>query len=67
MRVTAIEGDTVDLLCQRHLGRTAAVAEAVLATNPGLAALGPILPLGTPVDLPDVVAAPPPTLVQLWD
>lgn len=58
--------DTVDLLCWRHLGRTAGTTEATLAANPGLAGIGPHLPAGHRVTL----VAPPPvprTLVQLWD
>ena len=34
--VIARDGDTVDQLCWRHLGQTAAVTEATLALNPGL-------------------------------
>lgn len=67
MQVRAIQGDTVDLLCQRHLGQTAAVTEQVLTANPGLAALGPILPNGTLVTLPDVAPEKTTPLVQLWD
>ncbi|MFY9327164.1 MAG: tail protein X [Georgfuchsia sp.] len=67
MIVTSHQGDTVDLICQRHLRRTDIVVD-VLEANPGLAAFGPILPMGTPVTLPD--AAPPAAsteLIQLWD
>lgn len=67
MNVKANQGDSVDSLCYRHLGSTDAV-ERVLRDNPGLAALGPILPMGTEVTLPDT--EPPPrttTLIQLWD
>lgn len=68
LRVRSIQGDTLDLLCQRHLGRTAGVTEAALSMNPGLAALGPILPMGTDVDLPDVADQDTPTtILQLWD
>jgi phage tail protein X len=67
MQVIAQQGDSVDSLCWRHLGSTAAV-EMTLEQNPGLAALGPLLPMGTKVLLPD---APPVTtnknLIQLWD
>lgn len=68
MRVTAHQGDTVDGLCHRHLGSTATITEQVLEMNPGIAALGAILPMGTPVELPD--QAPQKnnnTLIQLWD
>jgi phage tail protein X len=53
MRVFARQGDTVDALCYRHLGRTQGVVEATLEANAGLADLGPVLPLGYAVDLPD--------------
>lgn len=69
MRVTAHQGDTIDLLCYRHLGRTDNV-EAVLELNPCLAALGTILPRGTPVELPDAILGTETTrtpTIQLWD
>lgn len=66
MIVLAQQGDTVDSLCWRHLGTTDAV-EATLLRNPGIAARGPILPMGTPVTLPDEVPPPVRQLVQLWD
>jgi phage tail protein X len=68
MNVAAQQGDTLDLICQRHLGRTAGVVEAALEANPGLAALGPVLPMGTTVMLPDQSpAAAQTSLLQLWD
>lgn len=68
MIVTANQGDTVDVLCQSHLGSTAMVTEQVLEMNPGLAALGAVLPMGTQVELPDQVPAKNNnTLIQLWD
>lgn len=33
MKVKALQGDTVDLLCQRHYGTTQGVTEKVLAAN----------------------------------
>ena len=68
MRVIAQQGDSVDSLCWRHLGSTDAV-EQTLEANPGLAALGPILPMGTAVDLPDssIATAKTTNLIQLWD
>lgn len=65
--VHAVQGDTIDMLCWRHYGRTAGVVEQVLATNPGLAKLGPILPHGTAVTLPDIPTQTQRTTVQLWD
>lgn len=66
--VIAHQGDTLDALCWRHYGRTAGVVEAVLEANPGLADLGPILPHGQRVVLPE--QAPQPQrqdLINLWD
>lgn len=65
---TTKQGQTVDLVCLDQYGRTADVTEATLAANPGLAALGPILPMGTVVVMPDVAKKPTASkLVSLWD
>ncbi|MGM0912779.1 MAG: tail protein X [Pseudomonadota bacterium] len=66
-RVRTHQGETLDSLCYRVLGTTAGVTEQALEMNPGLAELGPILPHGTLVELPEE----PPTgavvdTVQLW-
>lgn len=65
--VRALQGDTLDQLCQRHLGATAGTVEAALLLNPGLAALGPELPLGTPVTLPAQPAPATANRLKLWD
>ncbi|KAF0810443.1 phage P2 tail gpX-like protein [Alcanivorax sp. S71-1-4] len=65
--VRAVEGDTVDLICWRHYGRTAGVTEAVYDSNPGLADVGPVLPRGTLVRLPEQAPAPVKKGIQLWD
>lgn len=52
---------TFEKLLWRAYGRRGATSEmlaATLAANPGLAVGGPVLPLGTPVTLPDLIAAP---------
>lgn len=68
VRAFAQAGETVDLICWRMLGRTQGVAEQVLELNPGLAALGPMLPENTAVILPDTAAATPVLreTIQLW-
>ena len=62
------EGDVIDAVCRRYYGREAGAVEAVLEANPGLAGLGPVLPAGTQVTLPDL---PRPLeaieTVKLWD
>lgn len=71
MRVLAMQGDTLDALCHRHLGTTAGMVEKVLALNYGISLHGPVLPMGTVVELPDVptssTGAELRPLVQLWD
>lgn len=66
--VIANQGDTVDAICWRYYGRTAGVTEAVLDANPGLADLGPVIPHGTAVTLPDAAPqAEQRQVVKLWD
>ncbi len=64
------DGITIDLLVWRRFrARRDGLVERIIATNPGLAALGPILPIGTNVVIPmDDPSAKPakPALVRLW-
>jgi len=65
--VTAHQHDTLDALVWRHLGQTRSVVERVMELNPGLANLGPILPHGHTVLIPQSVpAAPASPLIHLW-
>ncbi|EKN3458389.1 MULTISPECIES: tail protein X [Yersinia] len=67
MRILAQQYDTVDAMCWRYYGRTEGVTEKVLAANPGLADIGPVLPHGYPVEMPEVSAATTTQTLQLWD
>ncbi|HQS69236.1 MAG: phage tail protein [Novosphingobium sp. 28-62-57] len=69
MQAIAREGETVDEVCWRVLGRTSNVTEQVLELNPGIAALGAKLPAGTELLLPDLAeaAAAVRETIQLWD
>jgi len=68
MKVTTQQGETLDALCWRCLGRTAGAVEAALDANPGLADLGPVLPHGQVIFLPDAPLTPQKRpLLQLWD
>ncbi|SEA50775.1 tail protein X [Variovorax sp. YR216] len=66
MKARAMQGDTLDLLCWRTLGRTD-IVEATLVLNPGLADHGPVLPTGLLVELANPVDAPTRATVNLWD
>ena len=64
--VHARDGETLDALLHRHLGQTAGHTEATLAANPGIAAHGATLPIGTPVHIATAPAAPR-NIIHLWD
>ncbi|QPC44531.1 tail protein X [Kaustia mangrovi] len=67
MMARSREGDTIDLIAWREMGTTTAVEE-ILELNPALARLDPVLPIGTPVELPEIVPSPPVRqTVRLWD
>ena len=63
-----VSGDTVDLIAWRYYG-SESFTLAILEANPGLAALGPLLPAGTLVLLPRPADIRPAEArgVQLWD
>lgn len=61
-------GDLVDAVAFRFYGSTAnRVVEQVLVANPGLADLGPELPAGLTIVLPDIAAPAQEQGVRLWD
>ena len=65
----AQQGDPLDGLRWRERGLGPDELAPVLAANPGLADLGPILPMGTAVVVPASASPAPRTLplIQLWD
>ena len=62
-----IDGDMVDAICFRVFGRSDGMVEALLAANPGLADIGPILPAGLLLQLPAVGEVRAPHPIRLWD
>ncbi|WP_274626587.1 tail protein X [Arvimicrobium flavum] len=53
------EGIMLDLLLWRRYGvRGQGLVERTLELNPGLAELGPVLPIGTVVTIPDLPPTP---------
>lgn len=65
--VTSKSGEMLDQLVWRHRGSTAGLVEKALELNPGLADLGPVLPAGVAITLPDPAAAQPVReTVKLW-
>lgn len=67
MKVIARQGESLDALCFRVMGKTAGVVEKVLELNPGLADKGVILPHGTTVELPNETLVTNEPIIQLWN
>ena len=65
MKVKALQGDTVDLLCWRHYGTTQGVTEKVLSANPGLSQQV-FLDAGQEIELPEIASKAQREMVQLW-
>jgi len=66
-RYVTKQGETLDLACYRHYGRTAEVTELVLAANPSLAASDVVLPMGTQILMPDApLSRTERPLISLW-
>ncbi|EAB3771849.1 tail protein X [Salmonella enterica] len=65
MKVKALQGDTVDLLCFRHYGTTQGVTEQVLAANPRLSN-SVFLEAGQEVELPEQQKKKQREMIQLW-
>ncbi len=67
--IHARQGDTLDQMLHRDRGLGPEALGTVLAANPGLAAPGPLLPVGTAVTIPPAAQAAPieRKLLNLWD
>ena len=62
------DGDTADYVAWKYYGtQDGKVVEQVLSANPGLADLGPLLPSGVLITLPDITPEPDAQAVRLWD
>ena len=66
--ISTLDGDFLDDLVAQHygVGAVSAALNAVLAANPGLAAMGPVLPAGVEIVLPDLAPADAGVL-RLWE
>ncbi len=67
IEVESVEGDTVEAICFRRYGYTENVTKQVCDSNPGVAALGVVLPIGTKIVLPDVPKKNEIKTKNLWD
>lgn len=60
------DGDVLDAICWRHYGRENAVVD-VMKANPGLSEIGPVLPSGIQITLPDLATPITKEVTSLWD
>jgi len=68
MKYRANQGDVLDAICTRHYGHRAFDLSKVYAANIGLASLGPVLPTGHEVELPENArVTPEPDMISLVD
>lgn len=65
-QVRSVHGDTLDLICHRHYGRTQKVTETVMMANPSIDFSQPVLPLGTLVKLPVIEQTTTQETITLW-
>lgn len=61
------EGEMVDEIAFKRFGTSRGVTERILDANPGLAALGEVLPIGTILKIPVPEIADRATVPRLWD
>lgn len=62
-----VDGDVLDQVCLRHYGHVGNV-EVVLDANPGLSAVGAVLPAGVEIELPELPDSEREIdAVRLWD
>lgn len=62
------QGDTADYIAWKHYGTTERrVVENLLAANHGLADMGPVLPAGVLVSLPEMDKTETVKGIRLWD
>jgi phage tail protein X len=59
------QGDMLDAICKAHYGNEDMV-EPVYDANPRLAELGPILPMGVEIVLPELSAQTVARPIRLW-
>lgn len=67
MIVYTMQNETIDALAYRVFGRTAGIVEIIYQNNPKLCEQPAILPMGTEVNVPEMVAEKTKNTINLWD
>ena len=66
VRYRAKTGDMLDAICHVYYKGRPNATEAALEANPFLAKVGPVLPEGTLIELPDLPSLEDKSTVVLW-
>ena len=66
MNYQTVDGDTIDIICWRHYGRTSGAVEIVLNANRHLAEYGAVLPAGVRIYLPPIEEPKSNQKIKLW-
>ena len=64
---TTKRGDVLDKVCHDYYGERPGAYEYVLNANPGLSKIGPVLPAGLVITMPDLPAPKNTSTVLLWE
>lgn len=64
--VKTIGGEMLDAIAHKHYKGLAGATEALLEANVGLSRLGPVLPAGIEIVLPELPEVKP-EVIKLWD
>lgn len=67
MKYRTKRGDMLDAICHDYYKGRPGTTEEVLNANPGLSKLGPVLPEGMVIELPDLQPAEDTSKVVLWN
>lgn len=67
MQYRAKTGDMLDAVCHDYYRGRPGATEEVLNANPGLSRLGPLLPEGMVIELPDLSPPEDTSRIVLWD
>ena len=62
-----MQNETIDALAYQVFGRTAGIVEIIYQNNPKLCELPAILPMGTDVNVTEMVAKKTKNTFNLWD
>lgn len=64
--IRSVQGQTLDMIAAREYDNPSSGVTALLQANPHLRRVGPILPIGSLVLIPELSSAPVEGQIRLW-